>query len=193
LEVLRQMNLVKQSLFNIYIDIESSGFNPIRNDVTSIGVIVTDDLFNIQSQFYSTVKPDINKFTSDEALAISGFTRQALLLHKPRREACIDIMKFLKPYLSTEPQMMISHTVNCFDWRFLDWLFRKEDLNFNLYKILRHDYQLSTIKMARDLGHSNNQLGEWAKRLDLTFNHHNALDDALMCFNIHKHLADKKE
>ena len=91
------MDNQKKSLFNIYIDVETTNFDPIRGDITSIGVVVTDNSFSILDQFYSTVKPDINKFTSDEALAISGFNKVALMLHKPRREACIDIMKFLKP------------------------------------------------------------------------------------------------
>jgi DNA polymerase III epsilon subunit-like protein len=183
---------LKKSLFNIYVDVETTNFDPIRGDITSIGVVVTDNSFSVLDQFYSTVKPELNKFTSDEALTVSGFTRAALMLHKPRREACIDIMKFLKPFLSEHPQLMVSHTVNGFDWRFVDWMFRKEDLNWNIYKVLRHDYQLSTIKLARELGHSNNKLGEWATRLNLSFNHHNALDDALMCYNIHKHLEEKK-
>lgn len=184
---------ISLSNFYIFLDIESTGFDPIRNDVTSIGAIVTDRSHNVLSEFYTTVKPEINKFTSEDALVISGFSREALMQHKPQREACIDFMKFLKPYLELFPQTMVSHTVNGFDWRFLDWLFRKQDLNNNLYRVIRHDFQQSTIKIARDLGHSNNKLNEWAERLNLSFKHHNALEDAFMCFEIHRHLLDKNK
>jgi DNA polymerase III epsilon subunit-like protein len=173
----------------IFLDVETTSFDPIRGDVISLGAIVTDSSHNELGAFYTTVKPDMNKFISDDALAVSGFSRDDLLTFKPRREAVKDFMWFLKPHLDIFPQIMVSHTVNGFDYRFIDWMFRKEELNYKLYKIIRHDYQQSTIKMARDLGHSNNKLGEWATRLGLTFNHHNALEDARMCLNIHKHLS----
>lgn len=180
------------SRFNIFIDIESTGFDPIRNDVTSLGAIVSDGHLNIVNEFYTTARPDINKFTSDDALKISGFTREELLNHTPQRDACIDFMYFLKPFLSELPQNMVSHTSNNFDWRFIDWMFRKQELNWNIYKILRHDYQESTIKIARAQGHSNNKLNEWALRLNKTFNHHNALDDARMCMEVYKWLLNTK-
>lgn len=180
------------SRFNIFVDVETTGFDTIRNDVTSIGAVVTDGSFNTLEEFYTTVRPELNQFTSDKALEVSMFTRETLMQHKPQREACIDFMYFLKPYLSTFPQTMISHTVNNFDWRFIDGLFRKQDLNFNLYKILRHDYQESTIKLARSLGHTENKLSDWAIKLELDFNHHNALDDARVCMEIYKWLSDMK-
>lgn len=178
--------------FKIFLDVETTGFDPIRNDVISLGAVITDGSLSVVDEFYTTIKPNINKFISDDALAVSGFTRDQLIEHKPQRDACIDFMWFLKPFLSEEPQSMVSHTNNGFDWRFVDWLFRKQDLNYNLYKILRHDYQESTIKIARDLGHSNNKLNDWAKKLNLNFNHHNALDDARMCMEVYKWLLSTK-
>jgi DNA polymerase III epsilon subunit-like protein len=173
----------------VFLDLETTGFDPIRNDVTSMGAIITDSSRIVLDELYTTARPDINKFTSDEALNISGFSKAQLLLHKPQREACIDLMKFLKPHLEEFPLMMVSHTSNNFDWRFLDWMFRKQDLNFKIYKALRHDYQQSTIKMGRSAGYDGNKLNQWAERLSLTFNHHNALDDARMCLEVHKFLS----
>lgn len=180
------------SSFYIFLDVETTGFDPIRNDVTSIGVVVTDHSHVVLSEFYTTVKPEINKFTSEDALIVSGFSKETLLSHKPQREACIDFMKFLKPYLETFPQKMISHTVNGFDWRFVDWLFRKQELNYNLYKVIGHENQESTIKIARELGYSNNKLSDWGNRLSISFEHHNALEDAKMCYMIHKQLTKKE-
>ena len=179
------------SRYYLFADIESTGFDPIRNDVTSIGAIVTDSSLNELAAFYTTVKPDLNKFVSDEALQVSGFSRANLMIHTSQREACILFMKFLKPYLEQFPMMMVSHTVNNFDWRFIDWLFRKQELNYSLYKALRYDYQESTIKLGRDAGYPTNKLNEWADRLKLNFNHHNAMDDARMCLEIYRHLKGK--
>lgn len=179
------------SKYYLFVDIESTGFDPIRNDVTSLGAIITDSSLSEMGSFYTTVKPDMNKFISDDALKVSGFSLANLMIHTEQRDACILFMKFLKPYLEYFPLTMVSHTVNNFDWRFVDWLFRKQELNFSLYKALRHDYQESTIKLGRDAGHSTNKLNEWAERLGLTFNHHNALDDARMCLEIYRHLKVK--
>lgn len=187
---MNQQNQSRSSYY-FFIDIESTGFDPIRNDVTSLGAIVTDSSLNELNAFYTTVKPDMNKFVSDEALSVSGFTRANLMIHTPQRDACIAFMKFLKPYVELFPQIMVTHSLNNFDWRFVDWLFRKQELNYSLYKILRYDYQESTIKMGRDAGYQTNKLNEWADRLNMTFNHHNALDDARMCLEIYRHLKGK--
>ena len=186
---MKQIQTQYLSNYLVFVDAETSGFEPIRNDVTSIGAIVTDCSHNVLADFYTTVKPEINKFTSEEALVVSGFSKEALLTHKPQRQACIDFMRFLKPYLEEFPQMMVSHTVNGFDWRFIEWMFRKQELNYNLYRVLSPEFQESTIKLGRQAGHATNKLDEWAERLNLTFNHHNALDDARVCFQIHKHLS----
>lgn len=180
------------SKYLIFADVESTGFCPMKNDVTSIGAVITDRSHNLLREFYTTVRPDINKFTSDDALKVSGFSREQLMEHKPRREALIAFSYFLKPYLEIFPQTLISHTVNSFDYRFIDWCFRKEGFHFSLYRIIRYDFQESTIKMGRDAGFSTNKLSEWAERLSLTFQHHNALDDAKMCLNVHKYLSELK-
>lgn len=175
----------------VFLDVETTGFDPIKNDVTSLGAIITDSSLNEVGSFYTTVKPDMNKFISDDALKVSGFSLANLMIHTEQRDACILFMKFLKPYLECFPLTMVSHTVNNFDWRFIDWMFRKQELNFSLYKALRYDYQESTIKLGRDAGYPTNKLNEWADRLNLSFNHHNALDDAKMCLEIYRHLKNK--
>jgi len=161
----------------------------MKNDVSSIGVIVADSNYREVGAFYTKVRPDINNFISDKALEVSGFSRDQLSTFIPRRDAIIKFMHFLKPYVEATPQTMVSHTVNNFDYRFVDWMFRKEDLHFSLYRIIHYEYQLSTIKMGREAGHATNSLEEWASRLKLSFNHHNALDDARMCYNIFKCLS----
>lgn len=176
----------------IFFDLETTGFDPIRNDVTSIGCIVTDEKVNVLDKFYIEVRPDINKFTSLDALVVSGFTIDQLKNFPSRKEALITLLNFLSNHESSWPHVSVSHSINNFDFKFLDWCFRKENINYSLYKTIRHDFQLSTIKIARSLGYKNNKLNIWANNLNIDFKHHNALSDAHMCMEIYKWLLNTK-
>jgi DNA polymerase III epsilon subunit-like protein len=92
-------------------------------------------------------------------------------------------MIFLVKYLcsSHTPRPLFYHAIKGFDYLFLDWFFRKENLEYSLYKIFTFPTSHSTVLLARSLGYEGNKLDQWAQRLSETFEHHNALDDAMMC------------
>lgn len=180
----------KESEFYIFSDCETTGFDPVRNDMISVSLIVTDSNHNIIDKYYDEIKPDFNKFYSEEAEKIHGFTKRDMKNFKPRKEACIDMLKFLKPFKdkNNTPRPFVFHALRNFDYQFLNWAFRKEELQYSLWKIIEGGNIFSTIEMARKAGYKDNKLNTWAKRLGVDFSHHLAEDDAKMCLNLYKHL-----
>lgn len=175
-------------MFRIYCDIESTGFDWLRNDICSIAMIVTDDSLNIKSEFYETVKPDFNKFYSEDAEKIHGFSKSELATFQNPKNLCRNILNFLKEFKSDYPQLFISHALRQFDYRFIEGLFRKQNMQYDLWKIIRQDYQRSTIEEARKAKFTDNKLNAWARFLDINLDHHNALSDTRACYEVDKYL-----
>ena len=88
----------KKNKFRIYCDIESTGFDPIRNDLISIAMIVTDREMVKRAEFYETAKPDFNKFYSEDAEKIHGFGIAQLMSFQNPSVLCLNLLKFLKPF-----------------------------------------------------------------------------------------------
>ena len=176
--------------FRIYSDVETTGFCPIRNDVVSIALIVANENMEIQDKFCETVRPDFNKFYSEDAEKIHGFTKRKMKKFQDPRSLCINILNFLKPFKDEGdfPQLFISHSIGQFDYRFVEWLFRKQELQWSLWKVLDQSKQRSTIKAGRARGYKTNKLDEWAKRLGFDLQHHSAESDTMCCYEIDKFL-----
>jgi DNA polymerase III epsilon subunit-like protein len=171
-------------------DIESSGFCPIRNDVISLGLIVADQSLNKVDEIYLKFRPDIYKGVSGENVAshVHGFLLSEMVLFPDRRDSLIDLLMFLKKYKDKDnhPQPFLFHALKGFDYFFLEWCFRKENAEYSFYKVFDMKKIYSSIELARSLNYQGNKLSEWASRLNLKFNHHNALSDADMCLNVFK-------
>lgn len=177
-------------MYRIYCDVETTGFDPIRNDVVSIALVVTDEALTIKGEFYETVKPDFNKFYSDEAEKIHGFSKSQLKKFQEPRKLCINILNFLKPFKDENnfPRLFVSHSLRQFDYLFMEWLFRKQNLHFSMWKVLSQDKQRSTIKIAREQGYKTNKLNIWAERLGFDLKHHDAVSDTRCCLEVDKYL-----
>lgn len=175
------------------IDVETNGFHPIKNDVITLGLEVVDGALNTIDSFYLKMKPDIFKWMNDDNIGfeVHKITLAEMACFPERRESLIELLHFLKkykcPHNSTRP--LFYHALNGFDYLFLEWAFRKEEMQYSLWKIFDFPHSHSTILLGRSLGYEGNSLKEWSKRIGKEkFNHHNALDDALMCGNILRYI-----
>ena len=178
-----------------YCDVETSGFDPIRNDVISLALVVTDRELNVKGEFYETAKPEFNKFYSEEAEKIHGFRQRDMYKFQSRRQLCENLLKFLKPFKSdiNVPNLFIQHALGQFDYMFVEWMFRKENLQYSMWKVLRQDYQRSTIIEARKQGYKNNKLNEWADRIGFDLDHHSAQSDVACTVEVDKYLLRKDD
>jgi len=100
------------------VDIESDG--PIPGDYSMIcvgAVIVEPDL---KRTFYGQLRPISDKFIS-EALAVSGFTREATMAFNDPKS----VMESFRDWVQAECKgraLFISDN-NGFDWQFINWYF----------------------------------------------------------------------
>lgn len=181
--------------YRSYIDCETTGFCATRNDIVSLACIVTDNDFNIVGEFYETCRPEFNNFYSQDSEKIHGYSQRDMYNFQSRRNLCIKMLKFFKPFKSdiNIPHVFVQHALRNFDYNFVNWAFIKEDLQYSLYKILRGDYQESTIVKAREMGIKENKLDQWAKRINFDLQHHDALSDAKCCLYVDKYLAEVRE
>lgn len=176
-----------------FLDLETTGFDPIRNDVLTLCVVVTDLDCKPVATFYEKCRPKIDKFVTDESCKIHGFSRQQMAKFPPRIETLKKLLWFLNDYRTPDQyENLIFHANGNFDWRFLEWCFRKEDLHFSLWKMFDHRFLHSTLKMARAAGYSKNKLSDWAERLGFDLDHHNAKSDTECCVEIYKYLNGNK-
>lgn len=185
--------MLKPSPFIFIIDVETSGFCPIKNDVITLGLEVVDGALNTVDSLYLKMKPDIYKWMNEESVAteVHRITLREMMLHPERRDSLIELLHFLKKYKCPKntPRPLFYHALKGFDYLFLEWAFRKENLQYSLWKIFDFPQSHSTVLLGRSLGYEGNSLKEWSKRIGKSnFNHHNALDDALMCGNILRHI-----
>lgn len=130
----------------------------------------------------------------------------------PNDQFCNELLWFLKPYKSDTPLEFICHASPngwwdgfkkewkihpWFDYFFLEWCFRKayfspgREMVWTMFKVIHPQHLVSTVKMGRDAGYKKNRLNEWAERLNLKLDHHNAESDTLACLEVYKHLINQ--
>ena len=179
----KMMNHRSDYLF--FMDVETTGFDPIRNDLITCCVIVTNQDLEPVGSFYEKVKPDFNEYYSESAEKIHGFTKKEMETWQSRRSFLIKLLHFLNQFRTAyQRETMIFHALRNFDFNFLQWAFKKEDLIYSLYKMFIPNETVSTIHMAREAGYTDNKLDTWAKRLKFDLQHHNAKSDTQCCIEV---------
>jgi DNA polymerase III epsilon subunit-like protein len=215
--------------FTFYCDLETSGGDPIKNDVIEICILVTErGKFEIIDKFHSYVRPkQINSTTwSKHAEEIHGITPEQAKDFPKSREVAIDLLRFLVPYKCADnsAQLFVCHALansffnaeknetvwGMFDFKFLDWFFKKEELQYSFYKVFSENYCLSTVWIAQKLGYGSDQLvidgvaqytktgrekkegnglAIWAKRINFNLIHHKAESDTECCLRVHEEIS----
>lgn len=183
------------SPYSFVIDYETTGFDAIRNDGITLGVDVLNHNLESIDQAYFKFKPDLYRWMNEDNVAahIHKFSLKEMLFFPERRDGLIGLMKFLLPYKCPKnlPRPLFYHSDNKhFDYRFLEWAFRKENLEYSLWKIFQLQNSHPIITLGRSLGYEKNSLEVWGERLGETFNHHNALSDAKMSSKVIRYILN---
>lgn len=191
-------------MIKVAVDVETSGFKPFWHDVITVGLVVYEvkKEFTPIATFYGKARPWTPSTFDPESSVAHGFSLEDTLAWPDVRSLCIQILHFLKGiYRPGQYIPFVYHAERNFDFRHLLALFIKAELQFSFYKVFSEYHTHSTLTEARAQGYTGNKLSLWANRLGIEFNHHNALDDALMCaaldcylsFNDHNNIFGKKK
>ena len=180
-----------------FCDVETTGLDPIRNDVITGTIIATNKKLEKLDEISFKCRPDFNKFYSEKAEEIHGISRDRMSKFPRRLETCIDIMNFLRPFLGRGKNPFIYHANGAFDWNFLSWAFRKEDIGYSLYNIFDERLLISTIELGKIYKrkhkiplNTRNDLKSWSELIKFDLKHHDAKSDTNACFELYKYLVN---
>lgn len=109
----------------IVLDVETTGINPWKNAIASIGAV---DFLYPKNQFYREVRISDDADIHDGALKVNGFTREELFdVHKPTLEKAIEA--FIE-WMSVCEEKTIAGLNPAFDRDFLHAAFRHIGIPF---------------------------------------------------------------
>lgn len=184
------IELARRNPYYLFCDVETTGLDPVRNDIIACAFILTDTKYKILEKKASNVKPLNLGFWSEDAERIHGITSSIAMTYQHPFDVCIEMLRFLAPYRSDSPIRFIYHANGPFDWHFIKWLFMKQELEYSLYKVLNWKNLDSTMRMARQKKHKKVSLDALAKQFGVPLDHHNAESDVNACMKIHQYLSD---
>jgi hypothetical protein len=102
----------------IMVDVETDGPIPGDYSMISFGAVLVDE--QLYKTFYGQLKP-ISEQYIPEALAVSGFTREATLAFDDPQTVMTNFAAWIKTVAKDRP-VFISDS-NGFDWMFICWYF----------------------------------------------------------------------
>lgn len=111
----------------IIVDVESSGVDPIKHSLLSIGAV---DFLNPKNQFYGECHVWDGAHIMDEALAVNGFTREQITDKKKQTEE--DLVKFFLTWVETISEHTIAGQNPSFDRDFIHKASERYHLNWFL-------------------------------------------------------------
>lgn len=152
----------------VAIDFETANSEP--NSACSLGIVVVEQ-GTIVRNYYKLIKP-VSEYFSTENIAIHGITPLMV-----RNEATFEqLWPEIKPILSNK--LVFAHNA-AFDLRVL-----KNSLGSTPLEIVLS--YACTVNLARRIWPNlpNHKLGTMANYLNISFKHHNALEDAGACATI---------
>jgi DNA polymerase III alpha subunit (gram-positive type) len=180
---------------NIYIDTETTGLDPVMNDIIELGAIIEIDGVKV-AEFQGNCQPvNFNK-VSHHALKVNKTTIEELKTYDTPKQMLINFVKFLgKHHTPKDNSKYVIHGQNTpFDVRFLKKFFHKMGYDsYAFHKIF--DYHtadlLELTALLRQKGiipaKSNLKLETMAKFFGVVQeNAHTALDDIRVTYEIYK-------
>lgn len=178
--------------FVCIVDTETSGFSKLNNDLISISCEIRDLDWDLKDETTKYAAPPSKKRWSESAEKVHGFSfEEASSFNHPKKTA-IELLHFFKPFKHYRniPLLLVTHDLNGFDYGFMEWLYRWQDLQYSFWKVFNSQFRLSTINMARKQGIQENRLDAWANRLDFELDHHEAKSDRIACSKVFKYLIE---
>lgn len=176
---------------NVVLDIETTGLKPGFNEIIQIAVVPLDREFHVKGEpFVRYMRPEYWDRIDDEALKINGITREQLRFMDTKEIVWEYFMKWCGQMCSGDEQLHpLGHNIK-FDVSFIE----KEPIGRFFHYHSR--CSMNAAQFLKDTGKLD--VGQSISLREL-YNHfigtdlprnHDALDDALACLTVYKHLME---
>ena len=169
-----------------FTDTETTGFDAYRNQVITLSSFVTDQDYNIITEFHGRFRPDGRKdiVWSDGAEKIHKITWEEAMEFPTLKDESERYIEWLR---SIEDDLdFVAHNM-AYDRRMIKGTLFRHDLHFPWQN--KHRHYTDTIKLLKesslDVGKSKS-LGEVCKVLGIEHDHHDAKSDAFVLIKIHE-------
>jgi len=189
----------------VFFDCETTGLDPLRNDIITGFFLLTDNNNNIIDELEIEVAPDRSYFTwSPAAEKIHGIKMETAYDFPPREKVIITILEFFDRNLNQRPSENIfimqaypykffgqdgQPSWPYFDWHFLFFMFYKENAEFLLRKYFTYNPKETTLTLwykLKEYGLAKRNLESASQVVGYKFDHHNAKADTLCLFECWK-------
>lgn len=180
----------------LFIDVETSGFNPWQHSILSMAIIVTDSELNEKAEFYEECRPNIlnRKSWSVDAQKVHGFKPSEVIKKQSETELCKKLYTFLRDNLNGERGVLWFHADSKIDYKFLiGVLFKNMGSDYyDIYKYIQPYGHKNTMEYIRKKGFRKYGLDKMANHYNIQFNHHNALSDTRVLLEICKRIKEEE-
>lgn len=179
----------------LFLDIETSGLDPAKHSILSIGIVISNEGFENYQSFYEEIRYD-ELIISPDAIAVCNieFTNQEgrISLEKTDNKA----FDFVKKYFSkTDKPMAIGLNIGEFDLLFINkympklaGLLNRRSVNLNsLIYLLADIHSLDFTKLKEDL---SQKAAIPIEQLSSGLKKHNALYDAFFHMSLYNTIKD---
>ena len=172
----------------VFVDVETTGFDFLRNDIISICMIIKEGEKEID-RLIEYVRPENYEFWYDQSEEIHGISREQSKEFQSRKSCADKILKLVESLGPWNENIFINHAPYrkpgnlTFDYGMLYYFFYKQDLHYRFNKHLEMGNSYNTIKgkaekfVWQDAGLENQKLSTWAKYLNFDLNHHEVVSD----------------
>ena len=167
-----------------FIDIETTGLNPLQHEIIEIGCVISDRNLKVIEEFELKIKPKKIENANPTALKVNHYNEKDW-------KSALDLSKAIKILLEkVKGCIMVGHNV-AFDAGFLEYVFNKVGVENTM-----HYHKLDTVSVAWAKFHHNPEiehfsLREMCERFGIKNEHsHTALSDARATYELYKKLMD---
>ena len=160
-------------------DIETTGLSAEKNSVVEIACCPFDMKLNDLPEYYSgVIRPIEGREIQQQALDVTGITRQQLDSGNDGKVIVNDITKYLKSLGKQSNIILVGHNINHFDIPFVVNLFEYHDKDFG--KLVNLKFTIDTMHWSRikNLEQSDYKLGTCCSTENITLTDgHRSLSD----------------
>lgn len=181
----------------VFIDLESTGKDPLYHEPLEIGVIITTQKLEIIKKCVFKCKPLNFDNWQEEAEEKHKISLGTAVFYPHPLETCNRILEMFEEFSDGEIYEWVDHSrafynSGGYDFPLFENMFRNQGLSMKLNRYVSINKRESTINIAIKKGYKKNDLKTWSKRIGFELDHHNVMSDTMCCFYLYKFFKSGK-